>query len=492
MLKDLFLSKTTLYLLSAFIGLRLVSFFLVDYLIAQGIVVFILLVCFVILFYKKPVYGWFFLVTELLLGGTGNLLSLGGLSIRTVILLAFFLMWYSQGSVLHSLQKQIKRLSPLSYIVLFLLIYIWFSAILGLIHGNGLSAVFADIVPYLFFFLILPAIQFIREKDNYDYYLKVLITFVVGSALFSLLTFVLFSSGFVELQEPYYNWFRDIVGGKITDLGSGFWRVVTPIHLLLTPVMLAISSALIRVKWNADETDLTNLNGFFHTKFIKPFLNIFSDKKRDALFLWLTLILIVPTFVFNFSRTYILGLIIGLLVLGYFHKKEIWQWFVVSFILLFSIFAFFSVTHFVSSGFVSAGWDLFGVRISSIARPGSEISSNTRRELLGPILDMIKEKPLIGSGLGSSVTFINPVSKEEVTTRQFDWGYLEMFAELGFVGLAIFTVLLLFVFYGLLKFKNYSYIAIFLSLLAMNITTPALFHVFGVIMIVYFISLVKT
>ncbi len=487
MSKDLFLSKTTLYLLSVFIGLRLASFFLVDYLVIQGIAVFCLLICLVVLFYKKPVYGWFFLVTELLLGGTGNLLSLGGLSIRTVFLLAFLLMYYSQGSVLHGLQKQIKKLSPLSHIIFFLLIYVWFSAILGLIYGHGMQAVISDTIPYLFFLLILPAIDFLREKDNYDYYLKLLIAFVIGSALFSLLTFVLFSSGFVELQEPYYKWVRDIVGGKITDLGSGFWRVVMPIHLFLTPMMIIVSSTLIGDKWNTDETDLTDLNGFFHLKFIKPLRNIFFDRKNNALYLWLVLLITVPTFVFNFSRTYILGLIIGLLVLGFFYRSRIWHWFTVSFLLLFSIFAFFSITHFVSSGFTSPGWDLFGIRIASVVRPNSEVSSATRSQLLPPILNMIKERPLIGSGLGSSVTFVNPVSNKEVVTRQFDWGYLEMFAELGFIGLAIFTILLLFVFYGLLRSANYGYTAVFVSLLAMNVTTPVLFHVFGVILVVYLV-----
>ena len=90
--------------------------------------------------------------------------------------------------------------------------------------------------------------------------------------------------------------------------------------------------------------------------------------------------------------------------------------------------------------------------------------------------------PFHGWGLGETITVYSPVFKKEVTTPHFDWGYLEILTELGIIGF--------FAWYKILQLVNKRIkaaprpswqLASLIALLVINITSPALFHVFGII-----------
>ena len=92
---------------------------------------------------------------------------------------------------------------------------------------------------------------------------------------------------------------------------------------------------------------------------------------------------------------------------------------------------------------------------------------------------------------------MNTATYETITTPHFDWGYLEMWAELGVIGalallgLYIFTATLL-----IKKIKtapdwhdfDVGLLAGIVALLVMNITLPALFHVFGILFLVFVLT----
>jgi O-antigen ligase len=95
--------------------------------------------------------------------------------------------------------------------------------------------------------------------------------------------------------------------------------------------------------------------------------------------------------------------------------------------------------------------------------------------------EKIKNHPLLGNGLGDTVTVFSPVFKQNITTPHFDWGYLEIWAETGFIGLLAWCMLILHALKNTTRVYGYS--AILLTLLVINLTSPGLFHVMGVLLI---------
>ena len=118
--------------------------------------------------------------------------------------------------------------------------------------------------------------------------------------------------------------------------------------------------------------------------------------------------------------------------------------------------------------------------------------------ILNSIFEIIKSNPIFGIGLGATVTFFNTMTYETVTTRHFDWGYLEMLAELGAFGTLAFLALIVFTMSAVIKkiksaidWQDFyvGLLAGIASLLVINITAPTLFHVFGILFFVFTIAI---
>ncbi|MEK7084412.1 MAG: O-antigen ligase family protein, partial [Patescibacteria group bacterium] len=249
----------------------------------------------------------------------------------------------------------------------------------------------------------------------------------------------------------------DVAMGKITDTGTGFFRIVLPEHLLMVPIGLIISSLLMKNERH---------NGWWY------------------FFLGATLLVLV----LNLSRAYALAFVGGLLELKISHAWK--RWLTVSCGTLLATVLLFTSVHFLASRGTSFGWELFGIRVLSVFQPTLEISSYTRMELLSPIFTMMQKHPLLGSGLGATVTFIDPSTNIQVTTPHFDWGYFEMLVELGPLGLVAFLLVIGFAIFELAqKIRRADdwhdfYVGLLggvAAFLIMTLTTPALFHVFGIV-----------
>ena len=163
------------------------------------------------------------------------------------------------------------------------------------------------------------------------------------------------------------------------------------------------------------------------------------------------------------------------------------------------ILIFFSI-NIISSMGTSLGLEIMGARIESFVQPEVEVSTNTRVAKLTPIWHMIKENPIFGNGIGANISYLNPYTNTQMTTRHFDWGYLEMWAELGILGSLILIGLVLLILYELnKKIRSISdfhdfYVGLFagiISLLIINITSPALFHIFGIFYLVFVMAFVS-
>ncbi len=463
--KSIFLNIQTLILLLSFFSIRVISYALHNHLFTQAVVVFIFLMVFGLIYFKNTDYAFYILFAEIFLGGSGNLLEFYGLSVRTLLIAAFLIMWTVQTISERKSRQYLLFNRPFTVIMVILYCLIVFSILNGIFNGHRLREIIQDTIPFLYLPLVYPAYRLLAKQKTQDFLIRLVIVFIIGSAIFSLFTLFLFSSQVVLLQQPYYKWFRDIAAGKITDMGNNLFRVVLPEHLLITPIILIISSLLMR------------------------------DEKHHKM--WrLLLIFAIIILMLNLSRAFLLALAVGFVILKLKHK---WQrWLIITSTtaaLLLLIFASLSI---LTSGGKTLGLEVFGLRLASFSAPQIETSTATRMMILPAILNKISNNPILGQGLGASIIFYNTASGENVTTGHFDWGYLEMLAELGLIGTAAFMVLILFIIYRIRKKIIYAYdwqdfyVGIFagiIALLVINITTPALFHTFGIIFLIMVLAL---
>lgn len=445
--------KQTLLFLALYASVRIFSYFFYPGTIINQIVTGAILLFTIYYLLRHDVKGWYIVAFEIMLGGSGNFLSLFNFSLRTWLLITSILICTFQKLISKELKTLFKNNKKYCYILAF----IYFCVALAVAHGfyfhHNVHAVISDALPYLFLLYYFPLTELLNREDFKSIASSALIAAIIGNATFALFTFIGFSGGQFILQDTYYHWFRDVANGKITDLRLHFYRIVLNEQLLIVPLIV-----------------------YYVKKII--------DKKIPATFYLLLATLLIALSI-NLTRIYFIALIIGLLFL--FNRTQWKRWLGASFFsFLFFIFSFSSI-HLAASRGQSFGLELFGLRLQSIVSPQIEDSSLSRMLLLPKILDKIKTHPVLGGGLGDTVTVFSPVIKQTITTTQFDWGYLEIIDELGFIGLVAWLSLIAYIF--ILSFRPSAEIwfrfgwptASLATVMVMTLTSPALFHVLGIV-----------
>lgn len=436
------------YLLPVYFSIRFFSYFFRPEGLVNTLASLAFLVFTSYLLIKKNNKAWFLIAGEIILGGAGGFLSIGQLSLRTCLLFASITIYGIQNI------KNLKKIYFGNKIPVILIACLWiitlFSAINGYRYGHDLKLIYSDAIPYLFLFYYFPLRDLWSNKKFRLFSFKALLSAVVGNFVLIMFTFTGFSSGLFALQDNYYKWYRDVALGKITELGFNFYRVVIDEHLLLTPILLY---------------------------FLQQSIN--KTKKYLPYLFLLTIILSV-----NLTRIYILAL--GICILFLFNVKRQKKWLCYSSATVLLLIVSFTCLHLLTSRGQSLGWELFGLRLQSIAAPSLEKSSLSRMLLLEPIWQTIRTRPVLGSGLGATVKVYSPVLEKEITTPQFDWGYLEIWAESGLAGLLVWITLLLYI----LK-TNRANDPFIITLAIINLTSPALFHVLGIVFLSFIFILNK-
>ncbi len=453
--------KSVIFFLAVYFLLRIFSYFFspatalhaahpINTIVAISILVFT-----VYLLWKKDKRGWQIVALEMILGGGGGYLAAGELSLRTGLLVASLAIFFFQKisdknfSIKNYFRENKKNVYFLFCIVTIGII----SAIHGYFTGHQVNLVIADTIPYLFFLYYFPLQELLHSERFKQLVLNILAAAVIGNFILILFTFIGFSSHLFILQDAYYHWYRDVALGKITELPFNFYRIVLNEHLLLVPLLL-----------------------FFLSKAIS----------KSPIAGGISLLLIVVLSI-NLTRIYLVALIIGLLLLLTKINWKRWLLAATASLILFA--ASFTGLHLAASRFQSLGWELFGLRLQSIVSPTLEESSLSRMLLLPKILEKIKTHPVLGNGLGDTVTVYSPVLRQQITTPHFDWGYLEIIDELGIAGLMVWLLFIGYLFYSFKQKKASRWrAASLISLLVINITSPALFHVLGVVWITFLLA----
>jgi len=457
--------KIFLYLSLIFIAFHLLSIFGFFYLPVRNIAfVFILLATISLAFYKFE-YALLILLAEFLFGQAGHFFEFRNISLRLALLLSILIFWLIR-KIVRKEEFQFLKSNIFIYLVI-LSLFILIAFFKGFIGGNQKILAIRDFISYGYFLLVFPLVDFFKKEENKIHFSKILIVAIVGVSLFTLLNLFLYSQQLVRVHDQYYRWIRNIAIGKITALPDNFFRIVFPSHLWLVPVFLILVSC-------------------FLTKKIE------SKLKNNLLILSILISLAILT---NFSRIYFLALLFGLCFL----KINLsWRKWIVSiiFIVLILILEFF-LLYFLVTGQLTGG-RLLGQRMETIYQPEEELSALTRLSLLPELKNKISENFLFGTGLGTEISFIEPITQLPKTTYHLDWGWFEMPLELGFFGLLAYLIFLANLFYRLFqkiclvkseeKRLYIGLLAGLASLVLANLTGPFLFHSLGIFYQVMVIS----
>jgi len=394
-------------------------------------------------FYKVE-YGFLILVFEFFAGHGGHLFEFSDVSLRTALFLIVISAWlfdkiargrkkkvYSAGSFLFARKNRENRgcwPNPLFILFSFFLFLVFWGLINGIIHNNDILAI-KDFMNYWYIFLFFPLVDFLKKPGFKEKIFSIGKSGIVGISLLTFIVFIIFVSNLAEVHDPFYWWWRDVVIGKATYTGNNFFRIVTPSHILAFPALLICLGFL-----SAFETGKKD------------------GEKRKKTF-WLA-ILASLAIVIDFSRAYFLGLFVGLIFLL---KGLNWRrWLVFSLTAIVVLVLEFGFLYaLVSGGQALRGLEYFKERMRTIFSPNEELSSLTRMNILPDLMSKIKERPIFGRGLGAEVSYQNPLTGEQQTTFHLDWGYLEIWLELGGVSLLVYLSILFFIFHqGWQKIKS--------------------------------------
>ena len=455
----------------------------------------------------KLEYGLWILFAELFIGSKGYLFFFeqDGLviSIRIALWLVVMAVWF--GQMLSSWLKKKPKLNfnffqcnqcnqRFYFIILFIFI-IW-GIINGFLNHNEFNNIFFDFNGWLYFTLVFPVYSvFKKDEQRVQHTIgcrtRCLQIFTASIIWLSAKTFFLlfvFSHNMISITSELYRWVRISGVGEITQMQGGFYRIFFQSHIfVLIGFFVFLMLIVNRIKsvnrqsppaW-AGET-LTRRRNIIARSGTKPRngrIMLFSVFPRPALLIGAGCFLF-STVIISFSRSFWVGLIIGLLFYyftphlsssfvidkNFFNKKHNnilkksagfiillfykigWKKFIITNAILlcagiFSIALIIAVVKFPypkpMGGFTATA--LLSERVSQIT---GEAGVSSRWALLPELWDKIKQAPILGQGFGSIITYqssdprvLQSSPTGEYTTYAFEWGWLDIWLKLGLFGL---------------------------------------------------------
>jgi hypothetical protein len=467
---------------------------------------------FIVTGFYKIEYGLLILLGELFIGSKGYLFSFSianfVVSLRLALFILLFLFWFYYKFKKRNIRfLKTNLLIPFVTFSLFLIV----GVITGLIKNNP-QVLFFDFNAYLYFALILIIFDLILEKGQIKRIWLVFTAAVLALSLFTL--FVLTDFGLIiynpnlakatqieeeqlkkleelstipenarlaqttkiareklklnwgeitEDKSTLYRWLKDSGVAEVSYIGGRFFRVFSPSQFFV--VIFSI----------------TLLAYFFHKKFI-----FFA---RGNLLLIILFLLSLATTLISFSRSFWLGLIAAFIFLLFgLPAKRIVK--IICFVVILLIFLTILI-YFVNNPITQ----ILKERVTSFFNPTSELAATNRMSMLNPILEKIKENPIIGSGFGTLITFkaLIPGTDivEYIKVYIYEWAYLDIIVKIGILGLFSYLLLIgAIIRNGYYSLKNNDEIetrifirgmlAGLIFLLVVHLTTPFLNHPLGI------------
>ena len=436
------------------------------------------------------------IVAELSIGSQGGAMisfgaeqGQGGISLRLGLFLVVVGVWLATRLTLFLSRNTPKReagwlwLRTMRQNRLFvpycaLLGLIVYASIRGVAHKYSFSTVFFDANGYAYFALFPIFISSLTTVDTYKKMLAIIAAAVTVSVLKALFVLYIFSHRLLGVAKVLYVWVRDTRVGEITRVAGDFYRIFFQSHLFAVVI-------------------------FFFTLVFLLF------RRRDerswmpwALFLWSSTGIIMGfsrSFWFGIAATLLCVVVVLLIVSTWRHVLK--RLFVIGFLGLVGsmmvLLTFYAFPVPPKNGSIS-----LASLLSDRAFSSDDAATKSRWALLPKLVAAGREYPLLGSGLGRTVTYqtsdprlLSTVQRGEYTTYAFEWGYLDLWVKFGFIGLAIYGWFLFRLVAPLWRDVRESFlqhdlslfararIAVFLSLtalLATHMFSPYLNHPLGI------------
>ena len=234
---------------------------------------------------------------------------------------------------------------------------------------------------------------------------------------------------------------------------------------------------------------------------------------RQFILLFILLLIFFTTSLISMSRSNWVGFIIsGILILIY----SFWRYKIKGLISYLSLFfVLLGSSYLLMIGLVNFPYpkiennvqtaEIFSERVSEMK---NEAGVSSRWNLLPKLKDGIKASLIIGSGFGSTITYVSddPRVRSDnrdgvYTTFALEWGWLDVWYKLGILGFIFYLYFLIVVIVGAFKeslkadsLKRNFIIAIIVSVIALaaiNFFSPYLNHPLGIGLILYLLFLLE-
>jgi len=397
----------------------------------------VLIFCVAVLAWKRPDLALLVLLGELFIGSQGGAMvaySSGGtfVSLRIGLFLAVFGVWlaksligYMRSGFAHSNLAWflVLREKGLFWPYIALLSAFAYGGLRGLAL-NSSSEVFFDANGYAYFAL-LPAFHaaFLTVKDK-DIFrtniLALLFAAITDAVLKALIVLFLFSHRQFGVAWNLYLWVRDTRVGEITIMTADFYRIFFQSQIWSLAMILAGS-------------------------LYAAYMTSWKTGRARAVLAIITWAMVAMAL--SLSRSFWFGGAVAAIICAAFlvwakAEKIIWARLLaigvgsilcaVVIILTLYIFPFPRKTGDLS----------FMTLFSSRATSFGDAAASSRWALLPKLMEAGREHPVLGSGLGRSVTYTtsdprlladNPTGK--YTTSAFEWGYHDLWIKFGLFGL---------------------------------------------------------
>ncbi|MDD4332864.1 MAG: O-antigen ligase family protein [Patescibacteria group bacterium] len=467
--------KNILTIFSVIFFLEIISFLGFKFPEVRQIVFVIICLATLLLTIKDLRWGVFILLAELFIGSKGYLFyfSFGHfvLSIRIAIWSILMLVWFFKQ--IPNFKIQIPNFCNRKFLYFYIFIFLLF---LGVINAfarhNALSNIYSDFNNWLYILAVLPIFTAIKSKDDWKRILEIFVAATLWLGFETLFLFFIFSHDLPQTANLLYSWIRNTLVGEITFVQYGFFRIFI-------------------------QSQIYNLLAIF---LFLPWLLAENKKETTRLIGGQALYFLLLTFnltavIICLSRSFWLGLATGLSVFGiYLIWKRQWRkllryFMIIISSLILSLILIVGILKFPIPAPLSgaSALDLLAGRASQFE---GEAAVSSRWNLLPVLWGEIKKAPLLGEGFGATATYktFDPRALANnanglYTTYAFEWGWLDIWIKIGFLGMACYLFLIAKIFWKSMKINSKISIGLgvgILSLAVIHFFTPYLNHPLGI------------
>lgn len=458
---------------------------------------------FLIISLKDLRFGVLILLVELFIGSKGYLFYFESDGIIISVRIAFWLIilsvWTAKSfnNLIKTKSCPIKpvfKMKNFNYLFV-LFVFIAWGVANGILRGNDLSNVFFDFNNWLYFALILPFASVVKTKDDLKLIWNVFLVSVIWLSFKTYILLFFFSHNIPGTIEMLYSWVRTTGVGEITLIQGGFYRIFFQSHIynLIAFFIFLISTSSVIARRNEMMTSQSRVQPSKHG-IITP--SAHDDRNFFTIYYFL-FIISFSVILLSFSRSFWVGLIVGFIC---FVIYVIWQY---NWRLLMKMFGLIILSGVLSLVLITAvvkfpypnplgGFSTTDLISNRAKQVSGEAAVSSRWNLLPELWIEIKQAPILGKGLGATVTYksndpriVESTADSQFTTYAFEWGWMDVWLKFGIFGCLVYiTLLFKLLVFGIKYFKSrliiISLLISLISLSAVHFFTPYLNHPLGI------------